>query len=137
MICFHFRYLESCSIPALKRKCKSSANTSSSSSEDDKQVQQSQQEVRALEDTAMLSAVESHTPISAGLEETLKDQTTAGMVGAPLADLTLSNKAPSVRSVTSQCSYSSTIVHVPHPESGTVHTHKTLTDISIYTMFPA
>lgn len=72
----------------------------------------------------MLSAVESHTPISAGLEETLKDQTTAGMVGAPLADLTLSNKAPSVISVTSQCSYSSTIVHVPHPESGTVHTHK-------------
>ncbi|NXD24132.1 PER3 protein, partial [Spelaeornis formosus] len=104
------RYLESCSIPALKRKCKSSANTSSSSSEDNKQVQQSQQEVRALE-------VESHTPISAGLEETLKDQTTAGMVGAPLADLTLSNKAPSVISVTSQCSYSSTIVHVPHPES--------------------
>ncbi|NXH44851.1 PER3 protein, partial [Dicaeum eximium] len=104
------RYLESCSTPALKRKCKSSANTSSSSSEDDKQVQQSQQEVRALE-------VESHTPISAGLEETLKDQTTAGMVGAPLADLTLSNKAPSVISVTSQCSYSSTIVHVPHPES--------------------
>ncbi|KFO59587.1 Period circadian protein 3, partial [Corvus brachyrhynchos] len=82
------RYLESCSIPALKRKY-----------------------------TAMLSAVESHTPISAGLEETLKDQTTAGMVGAPLADLTLSNKAPSVMSVTSQCSYSSTIVHVPHPES--------------------
>lgn len=77
----------------------------------------------------MLSAVESHTPISAGLEETLKDQTTAGMVGAPLADLTLSNKAPSVISVTSQCSYSSTIVHVPHPESGTVHTHETLTGI--------
>ncbi|NXX11774.1 PER3 protein, partial [Podargus strigoides] len=98
------RYLESCSIPALKRKCKSSVNTSSSSSEDDKQVQQSQQEVEALE-------------VSADREEMLKDQTTAGMVGAPLADLTLSNKAPSVVSVTSQCSYSSTIVHVPHPES--------------------
>ncbi|XP_075376568.1 period circadian protein homolog 3 isoform X2 [Mycteria americana] len=111
------RYLESCSIPALKRKCKSSANTSSSSSEDDKQVQQSQQEVEALEDTAILSAVNSQTPISADREEMLKDQTTAGMVGAPLADLTLSNKAPSVVSVTSQCSYSSTIVHVPHPES--------------------
>ncbi|NXK85496.1 PER3 protein, partial [Formicarius rufipectus] len=103
------RYLESCNIPALKRKCKSSANTSSSSSEDDKQVQQSQQEIQALE-------VKSHTPIS-GLEEALKDHRTAGMVGAPLADLTLSNKAPSVVSVTSQCSYSSTIVHVPHPES--------------------
>ncbi|KFV15353.1 Period circadian protein 3, partial [Tauraco erythrolophus] len=94
------RYLESCSIPALKRKCKSSANTSSSSSEDDKH----QQEVQALE-------------VSADREEMLKDQTTAGVVGAPLADLTLSNKAPSVVSVTSQCSYSSTIVHVPHPES--------------------
>ncbi|NXC74169.1 PER3 protein, partial [Anhinga anhinga] len=111
--CVHsiIRYLESCSIPALKRKCKSSANTSSSSSEDDKQVQQSQQEVEALEE------LNSQTPISADQEETLIDQTTAGMVGAPLADLTLSNKAPSVVSVTSQCSYSSTIVHVPHPES--------------------
>ncbi|XP_059343281.1 period circadian protein homolog 3 isoform X3 [Ammospiza nelsoni] len=48
------RYLESCSIPALKRKCKSSANTSSSSSEDDKQVQQSQQEVRALEEVTTM-----------------------------------------------------------------------------------
>ncbi|XP_030363901.1 period circadian protein homolog 3 isoform X3 [Strigops habroptila] len=105
------RYLESCSIPALKRKCKSSANTSSSSSEDDKQVQQSHQEAEALE------AVNSQTPVSADQEETLKDKTAAGMVGAPLADLTLSNKAPSVVSVTSQCSYSSTIVHVPHPES--------------------
>ncbi|KFP21944.1 Period circadian protein 3, partial [Egretta garzetta] len=92
------RYLESCSIPALKRKCKSSANTSSSSSEDDKPVN-------------------SQTPKSACREEMLKDQTTAGMVGAPLANLTLSSKAPSVVSVTSQCSYSSTIVHVPHPES--------------------
>ncbi|XP_068014210.1 period circadian protein homolog 3 isoform X3 [Melanerpes formicivorus] len=111
------RYLESCSIPALKRKCKSSANTSSSSSEDDKQVQQSQQELEMLEDTEMLSAVDSKPPVSADREETMKEQTAAGMVGAPLADLTLSNKAPSVMSVTSQCSYSSTIVHVPHPES--------------------
>ncbi|NWW48179.1 PER3 protein, partial [Pedionomus torquatus] len=105
------RYLESCSIPALKRKCKSSANASSSSSEDDKQVQQSHQEVEALE------AFNSQTPISAGGEETLRDQATAGIAGAPLADLALSTKAPSVVSVTSQCSYSSTIVHVPHPES--------------------
>lgn len=48
-MCFCFRYLESCSIPALKRKCKSSANASSSSSEDDKQVHQSQQELEVLE----------------------------------------------------------------------------------------
>ncbi|XP_030319741.1 period circadian protein homolog 3 isoform X2 [Calypte anna] len=106
------RYLESCSIPALKRKCKSSAHisSSSSSSEDDKQSQQSQQEVKALE-------VHPQTPVSAGWEEMLKERTAAGMVGVPLADLTLSKKAPSVVSVTSQCSYSSTIVHVPHPES--------------------
>nr|XP_013812915.1 PREDICTED: period circadian protein homolog 3 [Apteryx mantelli mantelli] len=103
------RYLESCSIPALKRKCKST-NTSSSSSEDDKQAQQSQNEVKALE-------VSSQTPVSADLEETLKEQAATGMVGAPLVDLTLTNKAPSVVSITSQCSYSSTIVHVPHPES--------------------
>ncbi|NXD87358.1 PER3 protein, partial [Halcyon senegalensis] len=104
------RYLESCTIPALKRKCKS-ANTSSSSSEDDKQVCQSQQEVKALE-------ADSQIPVSAAREEMLKDQTPAvSPARAPLADLTLSNKAPSVVSVTSQCSYSSTIVHVPHPES--------------------
>ncbi|NXN25141.1 PER3 protein, partial [Nycticryphes semicollaris] len=104
------RYLESCSIPALKRKCKSSANTSSSSSEDDKQVQQSHWEGGGLE-------VNSQTPISADGEETQRDQATAGMAGAPLADLAMSTKALSVVSATSQCSYSSTIVHVPHPES--------------------
>lgn len=46
----------------------------------------------------------------------------AAVVGAPLTDITMSTKAMSVVSVTSQCSYSSTIVHVPQPESGT-HTH--------------
>lgn len=44
------------------------------------------------------------------------------VVGGPLAPLTLPSKAESVVSITSQCSYSSTIVHVgdkkPHPESG-------------------
>uniref|UniRef100_A0A673BTH6 PAS domain-containing protein n=1 Tax=Sphaeramia orbicularis TaxID=375764 RepID=A0A673BTH6_9TELE len=43
--------------------------------------------------------------------------TAAAVVGAPLTDLTMSTKAMSVVSVTSQCSYSSTIVHVPQPES--------------------
>lgn len=46
----------------------------------------------------------------------------AAVVGAPLAPLTLPSKAESVVSITSQCSYSSTIVHVgdkkPQPESG-------------------
>lgn len=46
----------------------------------------------------------------------------AAVVGGPLAPLTLPSKAESVVSITSQCSYSSTIVHVgdkkPQPESG-------------------
>uniref|UniRef100_A0A8C4NTU5 PAS domain-containing protein n=1 Tax=Dicentrarchus labrax TaxID=13489 RepID=A0A8C4NTU5_DICLA len=37
--------------------------------------------------------------------------TAAAVVGAPLTDITMSTKAMSVVSVTSQCSYSSTIVH--------------------------
>lgn len=48
MVCLCFRYLESCSIPLLKRKCKSSTNTSSSSSEGDKKNQQRLQEIKAL-----------------------------------------------------------------------------------------
>ncbi|NXJ16602.1 PER3 protein, partial [Odontophorus gujanensis] len=98
------RYLESCSIPLLKRKCKSSTNTSSSSSDGDKKNQQRLQDIKALE-------------VFADQEEMLKKQTNEGIVGAPLPDLTLPNKSPSVASATSQCSYSSTIVHVPHPES--------------------
>lgn len=43
-------------------------------------------------------------------------------MAGPLAPLTLHSKAESVVSITSQCSYSSTIVHVgdkkPQPESG-------------------
>lgn len=46
----------------------------------------------------------------------------APVVGGALAPLTLPSKAESVVSITSQCSYSSTIVHVgdkkPQPESG-------------------
>lgn len=46
-------------------------------------------------------------------------------VGGPLAPLTLLSKAESVVSITSQCSYSSTIVHVgdkkPQPESGELY----------------
>uniref|UniRef100_A0AAQ5YJG3 PAS domain-containing protein n=1 Tax=Amphiprion ocellaris TaxID=80972 RepID=A0AAQ5YJG3_AMPOC len=86
------RYLESCTGPALKRKsdCHSLATSSSSSStsEDDK---------------------------PAGTTDAA--QATAAVVGPPLTDITMSTKAMSVVSVTSQCSYSSTIVHVPQPES--------------------
>lgn len=46
----------------------------------------------------------------------------AAVVGAPMGALPLPSKAESVVSITSQCSYSSTIVHVgdkkPQPESG-------------------
>ncbi|XP_042743674.1 period circadian protein homolog 3 isoform X2 [Lagopus leucura] len=105
------RYLESCSVPVLKRKSKSSTNTSSSS-DGDKKNQQRLQEVRAL-------GVNSQTPVFADQEEMVKKQTNEGIVGAPLPGLSLSNKSLSVVSATSQCSYSSTIVHVPHPESVT------------------
>uniref|UniRef100_A0A8C9YGX4 Period circadian clock 3 n=1 Tax=Sander lucioperca TaxID=283035 RepID=A0A8C9YGX4_SANLU len=83
------RYLESCTGPALKRKSDSySLATSSSSS----------------------STSEDNNAASVA-------PTAAAVVGAPLTDITMSTKAMSVVSVTSQCSYSSTIVHVPQPES--------------------
>lgn len=58
-----------------------------------------------------------------GLSNMKAPKKPAAVVGGPLAPLTLPNKAESVVSITSQCSYSSTIVHVgdkkPQPESGT------------------
>ncbi|XP_040182409.1 period circadian protein homolog 3 isoform X2 [Rana temporaria] len=109
------RYLESYNIPALKRKCESSTNTTSSSSEDGKQGLSGQNDLEVLEDVPELAAPTSQ--LSAESMVTTDAQTTAAVVGAPLTDLTLSIKAMSVVSVTSQCSYSSTIVHVPQPES--------------------
>ncbi|KAM7377262.1 hypothetical protein PAMA_013857 [Pampus argenteus] len=81
------RYLESCNIPnTVKRKCGSSSCTASSTSDDDKQQEAS-------------------------------GNTKGGSVSlvgepAPLPPLTMATKAESVASVTSQCSFSSTIVHV-------------------------
>ncbi|XP_063292540.1 period circadian protein homolog 3 [Pelobates fuscus] len=111
------RYLESYNIPALKRKCESSTNTTSSSSEEDKQGCQGQEDLEGLEDVPVLTAPIATSQLSAESMVTTDAQTTAAVVGAPLTDLTLSIKAMSVVSVTSQCSYSSTIVHVPQPES--------------------
>ncbi|XP_032439254.1 period circadian protein homolog 1b isoform X2 [Xiphophorus hellerii] len=80
------RYLESCNIPnTVKRKCGSSC-TASSMSDDDKQ------------------------PDASGNNK-------GGSVNLvseppPLPPLTMASKAESVASVTSQCSFSSTIVHV-------------------------
>ncbi|XP_022601278.1 period circadian protein homolog 3-like isoform X1 [Seriola dumerili] len=102
------RYLESCTGPALKRKSEShslaTSSSSSSTSEDDKPS--------AAGDTAQASAdvVVLDSEVSVG-------PSAAAVVGAPLTDITMSTKAMSVMSVTSQCSYSSTIVHVPQPES--------------------
>ncbi|KAM9362099.1 LOW QUALITY PROTEIN: period circadian protein homolog 3 [Symphorus nematophorus] len=101
------RYLESCTGPALKRKSDShslpTSSSSSSTSEDDKPA--------GATDTAQAS---SDVVLDSGVSVA---PTAAAVVGAPLTDITMSTKAMSVVSVTSQCSYSSTIVHVPQPES--------------------
>ncbi|MED6260639.1 hypothetical protein ATANTOWER_025002 [Ataeniobius toweri] len=80
------RYLESCNIPnTVKRKCGSSSCTASSTSDDDKQADASGNKGGSV-----------------------------NLVGEPppLPPLTMAAKAESVASVTSQCSFSSTIVHV-------------------------
>uniref|UniRef100_A0A8B9I093 Period circadian protein homolog 2 n=1 Tax=Astyanax mexicanus TaxID=7994 RepID=A0A8B9I093_ASTMX len=93
------RYLESCNVPiTVKRKCQSSSNTTSSNSDEDKQK-------AADKDSALLESSGSGS----------------GVVSTSLTPLALPSKAESVVSITSQCSYSSTIVHVgdkkPQPES--------------------
>lgn len=81
------RYLESCNVPnTVKRKCGSSSCTASSTSDDDKQ-----QEAPGNAKGPSVSLVDD---------------------SALLPPLALHNKAESVASVTSQCSFSSTIVHV-------------------------
>lgn len=101
------RYLEGCG-PHLKRKSKSrsigTSSSSSSTSEDDTPTTDPHT-AQASSDVVVLD-----NQVSVG-------STAAAMVRAPLTDITLSTKAMSVVSVTSQCSYSSTIVHVPQPES--------------------
>uniref|UniRef100_A0A8C5E9S9 Period circadian protein homolog 2 n=1 Tax=Gouania willdenowi TaxID=441366 RepID=A0A8C5E9S9_GOUWI len=102
------RYLESCNVPVtVKRKYQFSSNATSSNSDDDKKG--SEDGLPQDTSTGMLTSLKK-TPSGA-----------AGVVGGPLAPLTLLSKAESVVSITSQCSYSSTIVHVgdkkPQPES--------------------
>ncbi|XP_074074663.1 period circadian protein homolog 3 isoform X2 [Macrotis lagotis] len=94
------RYLESYNIPALKRKCISCTNTTSSSSEEDQHVSQRQAGAQALDAIPQI-------PVLA----------TTTVAEDPGPALALSPKALSVLSATSQCSYRSTLVHVPHPES--------------------
>ncbi|KAL1770646.1 period circadian protein-like 2 [Sigmodon hispidus] len=94
------RYLESCNEAAtLKRKCEFPANISSRKATVSPGLHSGE--------AARHSKVSSHTEVS-----------------AHLSSLTLPGKAESVVSLTSQCSYSSTIVHVgdkkPQPELETV-----------------
>ncbi|XP_038573952.1 period circadian protein homolog 2 isoform X2 [Micropterus salmoides] len=111
------RYLESYNVPiTMKRKCQSSSNTTSSNSDDDKQKgsnsMQVSEEPPLLKDQSDLSALDVRDKKSS-------DAATA-VVGTSLP-LPVPNKPESVVSITSQCSYSSTIVHVgdkkPQPES--------------------
>ncbi|CAK6966868.1 period circadian protein homolog 2 isoform X4 [Scomber scombrus] len=110
------RYLENCNVPiTMKRKCQSSCNTTSSNS--DENVSDSMQvpgEPALLKDQSALSALDAQDKKSS-------DAATA-VVGNSLP-LPVPNKPESVVSITSQCSYSSTIVHVgdkkPQPDSGT------------------
>ncbi|XP_034170031.2 period circadian protein homolog 3 [Pangasianodon hypophthalmus] len=113
------RYLESCSGPALKRKSESlsiATSSSSTTSEEDKTPAAPLEDRTNADEATMEASAGLESQVSAGSAVTVA-HTTAAVVGAPLTDITLSTKAMSVVSVTSQCSYSSTIVHVPQPES--------------------
>ncbi|XP_028988107.1 period circadian protein homolog 2 isoform X2 [Betta splendens] len=101
------RYLESCNVPiTMKRKCQSLSNTTSSNSEEDKQ----NGSVQVSEEPAALTE-------RPGLD---KKPAATAVVGSSLP-LPVPDKPESVVSITSQCSYSSTIVHVGdkklHPDS--------------------
>ncbi|XP_058408788.1 period circadian protein homolog 3 isoform X3 [Diceros bicornis minor] len=100
------RYLKSYNIPALKRKCISCTNTASSSSEEDRQ-NHTADDVQALQAVSQIPAI----PKS---EMPTDGQSMDAEAGAPR---TLSTAALSLGSGISQCSYSSTIVHFPPPES--------------------
>uniref|UniRef100_A0A8C7ZVL1 Period circadian protein homolog 2 n=1 Tax=Oryzias sinensis TaxID=183150 RepID=A0A8C7ZVL1_9TELE len=111
------RYLESCNIPVtMKRKCQSSSNTTSSNSDEDRQKGPTSMQVSGepvlLKDQSALSARDDPDKKSTNA--------TTAVVGTQLP-LSVPNKPESVVSITSQCSYSSTIVHVgdkkPQPES--------------------
>ncbi|XP_070829845.1 period circadian protein homolog 2 isoform X2 [Chaetodon trifascialis] len=102
------RYLETCNVPiTIKRKCQSSSNTTSSNSDDGKQKgsksMQVSEEPALLKDQSGLSALDA--------QDKKSSDTATAVVGTSLP-LPVPNKPESVVSITSQCSYSSTIVHV-------------------------
>ncbi|KAK2509337.1 hypothetical protein MC885_006599 [Smutsia gigantea] len=95
------RYLESCNIPStIKRKCASSSSCTASSASDDDRQRTGTVSVGAKKDPSSVLSGEGATPRK------------EPVVGGTLSPLALANKAESVVSITSQCSFSSTIVHV-------------------------
>ncbi|XP_035026990.2 period circadian protein homolog 2 isoform X2 [Hippoglossus stenolepis] len=111
------RYLESCNVPInMKRKCQSSSNTTSSNSDEDKQKGTSN--IQLSEEPALLK---DQSGVSAMDDRDKKSGDAATPVVGTSLPLPVPNKPESVVSITSQCSYSSTIVHVgdkkPQPES--------------------
>ncbi|XP_061041018.1 period circadian protein homolog 3 isoform X2 [Eubalaena glacialis] len=104
------RYLKSYNIPALKRKCISCTNTTSSSSEEDGQSHRAD-DVQALQ-VALTSPAVSQIPAVPTAEMPANGRSTDAEGGAPRT-LTEAALSLDVR----QCSYSSTVVHMPPPES--------------------
>uniref|UniRef100_A0A8C9BFY5 Period circadian regulator 3 n=1 Tax=Phocoena sinus TaxID=42100 RepID=A0A8C9BFY5_PHOSS len=103
------RYLKSYTIPALKRKCISCTNRTSSSSEEDGQSHRAD-DVQALQAVPQIPAV----PTS---EMPANGRSTDAEGGTPQA-LTEEALSLDVR----QCSYSSTVVHMPPLESAELGT---------------
>ncbi|XP_074924663.1 period circadian protein homolog 2 isoform X2 [Chelonoidis abingdonii] len=110
------RYLESCSIPGtVKRKCEPSSNNAASLSSDDRKQKTADNAIKPSGERVLLK-----THIDPAVLKTSDKSNGPPVVGAHLTSLALPGKPESVVSFTSQCSYSSTIVHVgdkkPQPE---------------------
>ncbi|XP_045426530.1 period circadian protein homolog 3 isoform X3 [Pipistrellus kuhlii] len=96
------RYLQSCHLPALKRKVVSCTNTTASSEDGPQSHKAANAHVQAA------SRVPSIPP-----PEVPADGPSAGAQGGAARTVA---RAPSLGSGVSQCSYSSTMVHAPPPE---------------------
>ncbi|XP_055723147.1 period circadian protein homolog 2 [Salvelinus fontinalis] len=108
------RYLEGCNVPiTMKRRCHSSDSTMSS--DEDKQ-KGGDNPMQLSEDPALFNHQPGLTPVDDVITDKKTYATTSatGAVGSSLATLAVPpcGKAESVVSVASQCSYSSTVVHV-------------------------
>ncbi|XP_043857438.1 period circadian protein homolog 2 isoform X3 [Dromiciops gliroides] len=101
------RYLESCSVAGpLKRKCESLPGTTPPLLEDEQKPPTEPGQPPSAEETSMVKV-----PLNPAVLKTSKANAHP-VVGAHLTSLALPGKAESVVSFTSQCSYSSTLVHV-------------------------